>query len=454
MATRSRSVYYFPMPGGYCPDGAPLGQRIALAFHAIKVFDKRLARWNRSAPYGLALPEAFRRAWYQRWAIGLFKPYPVVESANDIKQLVNAINSLNDMGGGRKARLIDESPHSFKIHEFSQAIPRNCFWSDVTTPTIPHLQDAHYLLEQQGTKRESPLGDRQFGIRSFLRECSVRQLTPYTMPSHYEWLKRLSYSDRTHTTRIGGPEHSEEDISAGRDLKMRGGGTRQAYPIPAFKDWPLSHVNLPRWRKAMLMCCRHAVRQLFPKGQANPIVLWPKVGFSGLVDVILAHIDPSALTETRPVPAVPPRTLVPHEKHQYSVPDATALGVDKSASKLALPPCIEGSRPEGMDSTRHPDLSRQPRHSDDFATVSCHHGHFVFSGTNQRSAMKVLWEEWEAGSTGDTGTAICAKAELKSQFTDVFKGHPAWDRLIVRCAKGIYRLDLPPYLVAAQDTEK
>jgi hypothetical protein len=87
------------------------------------------------------------------------------------------------------------------------------------------------------------------------------------------------------------------------------------------------------------------------------------------------------------------------------------------------------------------------RHSEDFRSVHWYGDDFAFTPT-QAACVKVLWLAWENG-TPELGQATILEhpvVEAESRrLVDVFKGHPAWDKMIVKGrTAGTYRLAVPP----------
>jgi hypothetical protein len=89
-------------------------------------------------------------------------------------------------------------------------------------------------------------------------------------------------------------------------------------------------------------------------------------------------------------------------------------------------------------------LSRPARHSPDFRSVHWFGQDYYFS-TGQASCVQRLWEAWERETPDVAQDGILEKAGLESKrFVDLFRGHAAWKKMIVRSGpKGIYRLQEP-----------
>ena len=83
------------------------------------------------------------------------------------------------------------------------------------------------------------------------------------------------------------------------------------------------------------------------------------------------------------------------------------------------------------------------RHSKDFTTVDWFGTKYYFN-VSQSLAVKELWEAWEAGVPGVGQDLLLEKAGCES-VRNLFKGHPAWNTMIVSRPKmkGVYEL-IPP----------
>ncbi|MCO6436017.1 MAG: hypothetical protein J5J06_02900 [Phycisphaerae bacterium] len=88
-------------------------------------------------------------------------------------------------------------------------------------------------------------------------------------------------------------------------------------------------------------------------------------------------------------------------------------------------------------------------HSDDFMSVLW--GERVFHFTkSQAAAIKLLWQAWERGglsvaeeTLGEAVGSIADRYRLLHTFRKNGKNHPAWGTMIVKAAKGTYRLAPP-----------
>lgn len=85
-------------------------------------------------------------------------------------------------------------------------------------------------------------------------------------------------------------------------------------------------------------------------------------------------------------------------------------------------------------------------HSVDFRSITFGGETFSFS-PNQAAAMRVLYENWDRGApeVADETVLFAIDAEAPpARLRDVFRGHPAWDTLIVAGAtKGSRKLAIP-----------
>jgi hypothetical protein len=83
------------------------------------------------------------------------------------------------------------------------------------------------------------------------------------------------------------------------------------------------------------------------------------------------------------------------------------------------------------------------RHSKDFRSVRWYGDDYHFSPT-QAACVKVMWEEWEKGTPDLGQETILEHPEVEAEskrLVDVFKGHPAWGKMIVKGrTAGSYRL--------------
>jgi len=87
------------------------------------------------------------------------------------------------------------------------------------------------------------------------------------------------------------------------------------------------------------------------------------------------------------------------------------------------------------------------RHSADFRSVHWYGDNYTFSPT-QAACVKVLWMAWENGTPELGQETILEHPEVEAEskrLVDVFKGHPAWSRMIVKGnTAGAYRLTASP----------
>jgi hypothetical protein len=91
-------------------------------------------------------------------------------------------------------------------------------------------------------------------------------------------------------------------------------------------------------------------------------------------------------------------------------------------------------------------LEARPRmtHSADFGEVTWGDQKFVFAGPAQRAVIRVLWQAWEDGNPVLTQATIQAEAEVESRLDQLFRGHPAWGKLIYKPGgRGQYTLREP-----------
>jgi len=83
-------------------------------------------------------------------------------------------------------------------------------------------------------------------------------------------------------------------------------------------------------------------------------------------------------------------------------------------------------------------------HSLDFRSVKWFGTEFTFT-SYQAACVKVLWKAWENGTSEVGGDTILLNAECENKrLKDVFKGHPAWGKMIKPgSTKGAYQLIEP-----------
>ena len=81
------------------------------------------------------------------------------------------------------------------------------------------------------------------------------------------------------------------------------------------------------------------------------------------------------------------------------------------------------------------------RHSVDFACVRWHGESYSFTAT-QAAIVRVLWSAWEEGCPEIRQETLLDQVGSESRnLSDLFKGHPAWGKLIVGGgSKGAFRL--------------
>jgi hypothetical protein len=86
-------------------------------------------------------------------------------------------------------------------------------------------------------------------------------------------------------------------------------------------------------------------------------------------------------------------------------------------------------------------------HSPDFCSVRFAGRIFEFT-TNQRIIVEMLWTAWECGSPIVSYGALQEKVDTDTRIIEMFKGHPAWNTLIIKSdqLKDACRLALPDRL--------
>lgn len=80
---------------------------------------------------------------------------------------------------------------------------------------------------------------------------------------------------------------------------------------------------------------------------------------------------------------------------------------------------------------------------DGFYSVRWFGSSYTFTPTQARIVEK-LWIAWKAGTPDLHQSRLLEDSESTAEhLKDVFKGHPAWNAMIVSTAKGVYRLQEP-----------
>jgi len=87
-------------------------------------------------------------------------------------------------------------------------------------------------------------------------------------------------------------------------------------------------------------------------------------------------------------------------------------------------------------------LMTRSRHSEDFRSVHWFGADYQFTAS-QAACIEVLWQAWEAGTPELGQEFIVTEIDVQSErLVDLFKGHPAWGKMIVPgSTKGAYRLE-------------
>lgn len=86
-----------------------------------------------------------------------------------------------------------------------------------------------------------------------------------------------------------------------------------------------------------------------------------------------------------------------------------------------------------------------PKHLSDFQKVWWPPlGEFAFS-PKQSLVMKALWKAWQEGLPSVAQSELLRAAESECpRLLDLFRNHPAWNRLIVQAGPGLYKLAPAP----------
>ena len=76
-------------------------------------------------------------------------------------------------------------------------------------------------------------------------------------------------------------------------------------------------------------------------------------------------------------------------------------------------------------------LREKCKHSSDFRSVVWFGDAFDFTAT-QAACVKVLWENWENGTSEvSQETVLYIAGSVATRLVDLFKKHPAWGKMIV-----------------------
>ena len=97
--------------------------------------------------------------------------------------------------------------------------------------------------------------------------------------------------------------------------------------------------------------------------------------------------------------------------------------------------------------------NNEATHSLDFTTVVWFGQRYIFAAGQQARAIALLWSEWEKGgftlsekTIGDHIGSSADNYELRSTFRLTLPGrpmHPAWNKMIVRVGRNLYKLQRP-----------
>jgi hypothetical protein len=117
-----------------------------------------------------------------------------------------------------------------------------------------------------------------------------------------------------------------------------------------------------------------------------------------------------------------------------------------SAARVAAGQAPLPARPPENGGAASPSML-PARHSRDFRSVHWYGDDYSFSPT-QAACVKVLWEAWENGTPELGQATILEHPEVEAdsrRLIDVFKGHPAWGKMIARGqTAGSFRLTEQP----------
>ena len=90
--------------------------------------------------------------------------------------------------------------------------------------------------------------------------------------------------------------------------------------------------------------------------------------------------------------------------------------------------------------------SQEFQHSPDYASVNWLGQQYQFN-KNQATCVRLLHEAWFEGTPYLSGQHLLSEILSASRMSDLFKGHPAWNSLIVSGERrATYRLKLSPKL--------
>jgi hypothetical protein len=145
----------------------------------------------------------------------------------------------------------------------------------------------------------------------------------------------------------------------------------------------------------------------------------------------------------------------PDEAGNLRLPDARQTGagsVDILQPQDAAPggrqatpeePAAAGGTPQATAADGDAKPEEQSRHSLDFRSVYWFGEEHIFTPT-QAACVKILWENWEQRTpTVGEQTILDTADSAGSRLRDIFKGHPAWGKMIAPAGKGAFRLQEP-----------
>jgi hypothetical protein len=143
--------------------------------------------------------------------------------------------------------------------------------------------------------------------------------------------------------------------------------------------------------------------------------------------------------------------LPPSERyHRNRKADWNAFGLEMKRvwieAKRLTDAAVTGPAPADAASGKPDPVAAGPSHSADFTTVNWFGTKYTFDDGLQAKAVGQLWAEYEKGGLGlsekTIGEKIGSNAE-NYRLANTFRGHPAWETMIVKVRQGVYRLKKP-----------
>jgi len=259
-------------------------------------------------------------------------------------------------------------------------------------------------------------------------------------------------------------QHELDDLSAGTMLVWRTLHTYEAFsvvddlaPLPSQHQGPSLHAalswlsDLGSWTKEIEAACSHYLGWALPEDRvrSEPVLLIDYKESEALVraagtearkqDLDQAHRSQPKSAVERPVIAnlEQPPSQFERAEEATGQPSAPAREPQGQVSTTTSPSAAMAS-------------SSTTSHSPDFTSVTWFGTKHEFSKGQQARAVVVLWEAWESGnptvieeSIGERVGSAANQFRLIRVFCRGKLCHPAWGTMIVRAAKGVFKLRVP-----------